>query len=60
MIIPAHTCRANHDLSSKAMKPETCVDLVIDLFDKGIAVRRIVADDDSSLRANTKHSYKGE
>ena len=57
--IPEHNCMINHEGSSKSMESKACVELLVQLHAKGATVRRLVGDDDSTFRANTKHSYKG-
>ena len=57
--IPEHNCYANHEGSLKSMESKCCVDLLVTLHEKGYSVRRLDGDDDSTFRANTRHSYKG-
>ena len=42
------------------MESKACVELLIELHKKGNAVRRLVGDDDSTFRANTRHSYRDQ
>ena len=42
------------------MEPNACVKLLVELNKKNCTVRRLVGDDDSTFRANTKHSLRGK
>ena len=42
------------------MESKACVNLLIKMHDKGATILRLVGDDDSTFRANTKHSLKGK
>jgi hypothetical protein len=58
---PQHRCSKNFSKakSSKSMEPSGAVQNVIDIFVKSegkVYVYQIVTDDDSSVRANTKHN----
>jgi len=54
-----HECVKNHDGSSKSMEPEAILKLVIDLFEnRDICIRRIVSDDDCSMKKTMRHNYK--
>ena len=59
-MIPEHDCPKNHMTSSKSMESKACVNLLIKMHDKGATILRLVGDDDSTFRANTKHSLKGK
>jgi hypothetical protein len=55
--IPFHNCSKNHKGSSKAMEPQACLEMVVDLYDNfSVVVERIVLDDDSSTRTKLKWS----
>jgi hypothetical protein len=55
--VPDHRCTKNHDSSSSAMEPQSCLDMVISTFmNYKDVVGSIVADDDASTRAQLKWS----
>ena len=54
--IPDHFCTKNHMRSSKAMEVDALLDLVIELWEKGVSLSTIVCDDDTTIRSNLKHS----
>lgn len=59
--VPEHDCNQNYDPddSSGGMEKEAALDLVQNLYFKhGVAIGTIVADEDSSLRAALKWSYR--
>ena len=50
-------CFRNHDGSSKAMEPQSILEMVVDLYDSHhVVVDKIVADDDSSIKAKLRYS----
>ena len=60
---PPHRCGKNYEeaLSAKAMEGKATVQHCIDIHSSSAAqayVHTLVTDDDSTVRANTKHSYK--
>ena len=55
----AHKCPKNYAGSSKAMEAQEALQLVKDLWQVPKAwVKRVVSDDDSSIRSILCHSYK--
>eukprot|EP00957_Ditylum_brightwellii_P096196 7328268-Ditylum_brightwellii.AAC.1 len=53
-----HKFPKNHDDSSKAMEADACLILTTMLYqEQGVVVDKIVADDDSSIKAVVCHSY---
>ena len=56
--VPNHDCTKNHEGSSKSMEPLAAVELLVMVHKQGTPVARLVGDDDSSFRANIRHSYK--
>ena len=55
-----HNCVKNHEGSSKSMESKACVSLLIHMHEEGFTVTRLVGDDDSTFRSNTRHSLKGK
>eukprot|EP00957_Ditylum_brightwellii_P011525 872006-Ditylum_brightwellii.AAC.1 len=56
---PVHVCVKNYEGSSKRMEATMTLELTIQVKRQcGFIVGFIVADDDSSMRATLKHSYK--
>ena len=55
---PVHRCSKNFDGSSKSMEAEASIQHKVDLEtkDTGVYIHTLCTDDDSSVRANTKHS----
>ena len=51
-----HDCTLNHEGSSKAMEAAAAVELLVEIHDKGKTLKRMVGDDDSTFKANIKHS----
>jgi hypothetical protein len=50
--MPIHTCLKNHDGSSSAIEPASCLDMTIQLYRQhSIVLNSICADDDASTRA---------
>ena len=56
---PEHDCYKNHEGSSKSMESSACVSLLKQMHNEGFTVRRLVGDDNSTFRADTRHSLKG-
>ena len=58
---PAHYCVKNHEGSSKSMEGAAAVELLsVMAKDKEAPVRIIIGDDDSTFRANIRHSYQAK
>ena len=54
-----HNCPKNHDGSSKSMEADACLIMTSRLYnEKEVSVEAIVADDDSTMKAIVRHSYK--
>lgn len=59
--IPTHKCPKNHVGSSKAMEVDSILEMLTDAWDnRSFGISTIVADDDTTMIANLKHSYKEE
>jgi hypothetical protein len=56
--VPTHDCSKNHTGSSKSMEAIAGVKLLVEVAANGTPIARLVGDDDSSLSANMKHSYR--
>ena len=54
-----HECPSNHDGSSKSMETEAIFRMVKDaVYNKKYTIATIISDDDSTMKANLKHSLK--
>jgi hypothetical protein len=60
VFVVEHNCVANHEGSSKSMESQAAVELMMELSGKGCPLRRTVGDDDSSFKANIRHSYRAK
>ena len=57
----AHECPVNHEGSSKSMEGEAAVELLsVMARERQTPVRILVGDDDSTFKANIRHSYKAK
>ena len=55
--VPPHDCCKNHTGSSGQMEPDSCLELIVQLFDKHqCQVNFLCCDDDSSVRADCRWS----
>jgi hypothetical protein len=55
--VPLHDCTSNHDGSSAAMEPLSCLEMVTELYEKRrVVVAIICIDDDASTRSMLKWS----
>jgi len=55
--VPPHDCCKNHKGSSGAMEPDSCLELIVSLFDKCKCILNLLCcDDDSSVRADCRWS----
>ena len=58
---PTHECPKNHDGSSKSMETEAIFRMVLQArYEQGYTIGTIISDDDSSMKANLKHSLKAK
>ena len=54
-----HPCPKNYEGSSKAMESDAALELTIRMYEEQhVFVEKIVADDDSTMKANVRHSYE--
>ena len=52
-----HICPINYQVTSKAMEASAALRLVTQCWENGFWVHQLVCDDDSSTRANLRHSW---
>ena len=56
---PSHICTKNNHRSSKSMEVDAIYDLIVNLWDnKRVGICCIVSDDDTTMRAYLKHSWR--
>ena len=56
---PNHNCSRNHTGSSKSMEPKAGVLLLEEIYMRGkVPIYTLIGDDDSTLTANMRHSWK--
>jgi len=57
--VPPHECPKNHNGSSKSMESEAIFQMAKEgFYDQGYSISTIISDDDSTMKANLKHSFK--
>ena len=58
-VVKPHACPKNHDGSSKSMETEAIFRMVKEAYDDlGYSIATIILDDDSTTKANLRHSWK--
>ena len=57
--VSKHKCPKNYEGPSKSMEVQAILELTIEAWESGIyAIGTIVSDDDTTMKAQLKHSYK--
>ena len=60
-LMTPHECPKNHNGSSKSMETEAIFRMVKEgFYQQGYSISTIISDDDSTMKANLKHSFKSK